>query len=110
MVQEDIGLVHEMPRAIVHFTSPDSAEDAPRAYMTIHVGEDGTTYVPENFLTPVKTTDVLTCRLDDLNSETVARLVDRFLAKAMQGQEANRTGMIARSPVLTQSWFSINHA
>lgn len=83
--QEDIGLVHEMPRAIVHFTSIDSAEDAPRAYMTIHVGEDGTTSVSENFLSPVKTTDVLTCRLDDLDSGTVARLIDRFLAKAMQG-------------------------
>ena len=83
--QEDIGLVHEMPRAIVHFTSLDSAEDAPRAYMTVHVGEDGTASVSENFLTPVKTTDVLTCRLDDLDSETVARLVDGFLAKAMQG-------------------------
>ncbi|KAA0589127.1 hypothetical protein J2848_005122 [Azospirillum lipoferum] len=83
--QEDIGLVHEMPRAIVHFTSVDSAEDAPHAYMTIHVGEDGTTSVSENFLTPVKTTDVRTCRLDDLDSEAVALMVDRFLAKAIQG-------------------------
>lgn len=83
--QEDIGLVHEMPRAIVHFTSVDSAEDAPQAYMTIHVGEDGTTSVSENFLTPVKTTDVRTCRLDDLDSQTVALMVDRFLAKAIQG-------------------------
>ncbi|WP_395456786.1 hypothetical protein ACHMW5_15800 [Azospirillum melinis] len=83
--QEDIGLVHEMPRAIVHFTSLDSAEDAPRAYMTIHVGEDGTTSVSENFLTPVKTTDVRNCRLDDLDSETVALMIDRFLAKTMQG-------------------------
>lgn len=83
--QEDIGLVHEMPRAIVHFTSIDSAEDAPRAYMTIHVGEDGTASISENYLTPVKTTDVRSCRLDDLDSEAVALVVDRFLAKAMQG-------------------------
>ena len=83
--QEDIDLVHEMPRAILHFTSLDTAEDAPRAYMTFHVGEDGTTSVSENFLTPVKTTDVLTCRLDDLDSETVAGMIDKFLAKAMQG-------------------------
>ncbi|PWC88384.1 hypothetical protein TSH100_07375 [Azospirillum sp. TSH100] len=83
--QEDIGLVHEMPRAIVHFTSVDSAEEAPRAYMTIHVGEDSTTSVSENFLTPVKTTDVRTCRLDDLDSGTMALLIDRFLAKAIQG-------------------------
>ncbi|MBY6264826.1 hypothetical protein EI613_23320 [Azospirillum sp. 412522] len=83
--QEDIDLVHEMPRALVHFTSIDTAEDAPHAYMTIHIGEDGTTSVSENFLTPVKTTDVLTCRLDELDSGTVARLIDRFLAKAMQG-------------------------
>lgn len=83
--QEDIGLVHEMPRAIVHFTSIDNAQDAPRAYMTIHVGEDGTASISENYLTPVKTTDVRSCRLDDLDSETVALVIDRFLAKAMQG-------------------------
>ncbi|MBK1836815.1 hypothetical protein JHL17_05260 [Azospirillum sp. YIM B02556] len=83
--QEDIDLVHEMPRSIVHFTSIDTAEDAPRAYMTVHVGEDGTTSVSGNFLAPVKTTDVLTCRLDELDSETVARLIDRFLAKALHG-------------------------
>ncbi|PWC35963.1 hypothetical protein [Azospirillum sp. TSO35-2] len=82
--QEDIGLVHEMPRAIVHFTSLDTGEDAPRAYMTFHVGEDGTASVSGNFLTPVKTTDVRTCWLDDLDSETVAEMIDEFLAKAIQ--------------------------
>ncbi|MBP2302429.1 hypothetical protein [Azospirillum picis] len=83
--QEDVNLLHEMPRAVVHFVSRDTDKAAPRAYMTIHVGEDGTTSVSQNFLTPVKTTDVATLRLDDLHSETVARLVDEFLAKAMQG-------------------------
>lgn len=85
MVQEDIGLVHEMPRAIVHFSSLDSAGDAPRAIMTIHAGENGTASISEDHRTPVKTTDVRNCRLDDLDSEAVALAIDRFLAKAMQG-------------------------
>lgn len=84
-LEEDIDLVHEMPRAVIHFNSRDSGVDAPRAYMTVHVGEDGMTTVSQNFVTPIKTTDVTNRRLERLDHNAFATLVDEFLAKAMQG-------------------------
>lgn len=84
-LEEDIDRLHEMPRAVVHFRSLDAGLAAPRAYMTFHVAEDGTTFVSQNFVTPVKTTDVMVGRLDDLTPSRVERLVDEFLTKALGG-------------------------
>ena len=82
-LEEDIDPPHQMPRAFVRFSSISTAAEAPRAYMTFHVAEDGTTLVSRNYDTPVKNTDVTVGRLEDLTAETVSAAIDDFLLRAL---------------------------
>lgn len=82
-LEEDIEPPHQMPRAFVRFSSISTAADAPRAYMTFHVAEDGTTLVSRNYDTPVKNTDVTVGRLEELTAETVSAAIDDFLMQAL---------------------------
>jgi len=72
-----------MPRSIVRFSSISTDARAPRAYMTFHVAEDGTTLVSRNYETPVKNTDVTLGRLEELTPETVSAAIDGFLVQAL---------------------------
>ena len=82
-LEEDIDPPHQMPRAIVRFSSISTDAAAPQAYMTFHVAEDGTALVSRNYDSPVKNTDVTLGRLEDLTPETVAEAIDAFLVKAL---------------------------
>jgi hypothetical protein len=82
-LEEDIDPPHQMPRAIVRFNSISTDAQAPRAYMTFHVAEDGTALVSRNYETPVKNTDVTLGRLEDITPETVASAIDGFLLRAL---------------------------
>jgi hypothetical protein len=82
-LEEDIDPPHQMPRAFVRFSSISTAAEAPRAYMTFHVAEDGTTLVSRNYETPVKNTDVTVGRLEELTPEVVSAAIDDFLLRAL---------------------------
>ena len=82
-LEEDIDPPHQMPRAFVRFSSISTAAQAPRAYMTFHVAEDGTALVSRNYDTPVKNTDVTVGRLEDLTPEVVSAAIDDFLLRAL---------------------------
>jgi len=82
-LEEDIDPPHQMPRAIVRFSSISTDARAPRAYMTFHVAEDGTALVSRNYEAPVKNTDVTVGRLEELTPEEVSAAIDDFLLRAL---------------------------
>jgi hypothetical protein len=82
-LEEDIDPPHQMPRAIVRFSSISTDAGAPHAYMTFHVAEDGIALVSRNYETPVKNTDVTLGRLEELTPETVSTAIDDFLLRAL---------------------------
>jgi hypothetical protein len=84
-LEEDIDPPHQLPRVLVHFNSINTAVDAPRAFMTFHVGENGTTFVSRNYESPIKTTDVTLGRLEELSAEVIERFINEFLTKALEG-------------------------